>query len=437
MKFIADLHIHSHYSLATSKNLTPEHLDLWAQLKGIDVIATGDCIHPAWLKELKEKLEPNKSGLYRLKDRYRLRTEDIKLPKKVKKEINFILQTELSCIYKKNGKVRKVHSITILPDFASAEKLQKQLEKKGNIESDGRPILGIDAKNILAMTLVSNDKAFVIPAHIWTPWFSVLGQNSGFDSISECYEDLTKYIFALETGLSSDPPMNWACSFLDGFRLVSNSDAHSPEKLGREANIFDTELSYDGVYNALKNDSGFTGTIEFFPEEGKYHFDGHRKCGICFSPGESIKHKGICPVCKKSVTKGVASRVESLSDRKDLNGFKNRKEFYSITSLPSILSEILSCGVASRKVKEAYFDVIDKVGSDFYTLLFAGLDEIRHRKGEVLSEAVKRLRQKKVHIKEGFDGKFGRIKVFSDKEMKEIGNKVSLAARTNPFDKMS
>src|SRR3989339_862395 len=246
MKFIADLHIHSHYSLATSKHLTPEYLDYWAQLKGIDVVGTGDCTHPAWLNELKIKLEPAGNGLYRLKPEYKLKSSEAYLPPKTKRDVYFILTGEISSIYKKAGKVRKVHNVCVFPDFDSVEKLQEKLSKLGNITSDGRPILGVDAKHIFEITLTTSALSFLIPAHIWTPWFSVLGDKSGFNTLEECYEDLTPYIFAVETALSSDPPMNWACSFLDNFRLVSNSDAHSPEKLGREANMFDTELSYEG-----------------------------------------------------------------------------------------------------------------------------------------------------------------------------------------------
>jgi uncharacterized protein (TIGR00375 family) len=416
MKYIADLHIHSHYALATSKHLTPEYLDLWAQIKGIDVLATGDCTHPGWLKELKEKLEPAGNGFYRLKEKYKLKN----LPHGIKTQVNFVLQGEISSIYKKNGKVRKVHNLCILPDFKSAEKLQKNLKKVGNIESDGRPILGFDSRNVLETVLNSGNQAFVIPAHIWTPWFSVLGEKSGFDSIDECYGDLANEIFALETGLSSDPAMNRLCSFLDRYSLVSNSDAHSPEKLGREANIFDTGLSYKEFYQALKSGNGLASTIEFFPQEGKYHYDGHRNCKVSLSPEETKKCKGICPVCKKPLTRGVASRVEDLQDRKNINAFKGKMEFSSITSLPAVISEVMSCGTASKKVKEKYLDIINKVGSEFYILLYAKEDEISRGAGEIFAEAIKRLRAGKVYIQEGFDGEFGKIKVFSAKEIAHI-----------------
>jgi len=329
------------------------------------------------------------------------------------------LTTEISNIYKKNGKTRKVHNLCIFPNFEAAEKFQKKLEKIGNIKSDGRPILGLDSKILLEMLLETDEKAFLIPAHIWTPWFSALGSKSGFDTIEECYEDLTKYIFALETGLSSDPLMNWACSFLDDFRLVSNSDAHSPEKIGREANIFDCDRSYDKIYNALKNDDGFVGTIEFFPQEGKYHFDGHRKCNICFDPLETITHKGICPVCNKPLVRGVSYRVAELSNRSNINEFKNRKKFYSITSLPDIVSEITGKSPKSLATNREYFKTLEKIGSDFHTLLFADLKKIS-KYNFLLAEAIKRLRAGQVKIKNGYDGEFGKITVFKSGEIQSL-----------------
>ena len=422
MKFIADFHIHSHYSLATSKQAMPEYLEYWAKLKGVDVLATGDCIHPRWLDELKQKLLPNENGFLSLKPEYQLKNNPaIFLPKKLDNPIDFILTTEISNIYKKNGKTRKVHNICVLPSFEATEKFQARLEKIGNIKSDGRPILGLDSKILLEILLETDDKAFLIPAHIWTPWFSVLGSNSGFDSIEECYEDLTKYIFALETGLSSDPPMNWACSFLDKFRLVSNSDAHSPEKIGREANIFDCNKTYENVYNALKNDDGFVGTIEFFPQEGKYHYDGHRKCNVCFDPLETITHKGICPVCNKPLVRGVSYRVAELSDRQHINEFKNKKKFYSITSLSDVISEITGKGPKSQISNKEYFKVLEKIGSDFHTLLFADLKKIG-KHNFVLAEAIKRLRDGQVKIQNGYDGEFGRITVFETGEIEDLRN---------------
>jgi PHP family Zn ribbon phosphoesterase len=329
MKFIADLHIHSHYSIATSKQLVPEYLDYWARRKGITVVGTGDITHPGWLEELKEKVTEPEPGLFRLKDQYRLdgsaEPTDRTAPSYLSTptvppgaQVRFLLTGEISSIYKRGEKVRKVHNIVLLPGFEAAETMQKKLDAVGNITSDGRPILGLDSRDVMEIVLSSSDDAALIPAHIWTPWFSALGSKSGFDTIEECYDDLSDQIFAVETGLSSDPPMNWVCRFLDRYTIISNSDAHSPEKLGREANLFDTELSYPAVLEAMQSgDDRFLGTVEFFPQEGKYHYDGHRKCGVRWDPLETVRRGGICPVCGKKVTVGVTNRVAQLADRDD------------------------------------------------------------------------------------------------------------------------
>jgi len=323
MSFIADLHIHSKYSRATSRDLNPENLWRWAQLKGITVIGTGDFTHPAWLKELREKFNPAKDGLFTLKRD--LMTAE--LPDSCRSDVFFMLSAEISCIYGKNGRTRKIHSILLVPGFSDAEKINARLSQIGNLHSDGRPILGLDAKELLKIVLDISPQAMVIPAHAWTPHFSVFGAASGFDSIEECYEELSPHIHAIETGLSSDPLMNWRLSALDRITLISNSDAHSPAKLGREGNIFDTDVSYRAITGALKTQTGFTGTIEFFPEEGKYHYDGHRGCGVSFTPKETIRHHGICPVCGKKLTIGVMHRVERLADREKASGQKVRHLF--------------------------------------------------------------------------------------------------------------
>ncbi len=419
MRFIADLHIHSHYSTATSKNLVPEFLDYWARIKGVNILGTGDCIHPVWLSELKERLEPAENGLYRLKPQYRLKDHYIPSHRSIPSEVFFILTGEISSIYKKGGRVRKVHNLCVFPDFEAVERFQARLSRVGNIASDGRPILGLDSRYLLEYLLESSKDAFVIPAHIWTPWFSVLGSKSGFDSIEECFGDLTPHIFAVETGLSSDPPMNRACRFLDRFTLVSNSDAHSPDKIGREANLFDTEVSYTGLYNALKCRTGFIGTIEFFPQEGKYHYDGHRKCGIKWSPLETIKNRGVCTVCGRAVTKGVMFRVAELADRMDVAEIESLSAYSSITSLPDLLSEILCVkGSSSKRVRAEYMRLIERLGSEFEILLFSDIDEIGRAGGEILREGIRRLRKGEVIIEEGYDGEFGRIRVFTDEEIK-------------------
>ncbi|MCK4851712.1 MAG: UvrD-helicase domain-containing protein, partial [Candidatus Omnitrophica bacterium] len=323
----------------------------------------------------------------------------------------------------------KVHNVIFVPDLETAERLQRALAGiGGNITSDGRPILGMDSRDLLEMALDSSDRILFVPAHIWTPWFSVLGDKSGFDTIEECFGDLSRHIHAVETGLSTDPPMHWMCSFLDKYTLVSNSDAHSPEKLGRNANLFDTELSYDAVTDAIKTgDPGrFLGTIDLFPQEGKYHYDGHRKCGICWDPVETLRHDGICPVCNKKVTVGVMSRVVKLSDRQDLTRRKNRLPFRSIIPLKEILSEILEVGPASKQVGRAYDSLLRKAGPELDILLDLPVDEIKKAGNEILSEAVRRMRNREIHIQEGFDGEYGRITVFGEHEARSFSPGESL-----------
>ncbi len=420
MRFIADLHIHSKYSRATSKELNPVHLEYWGKIKGVNVIGTGDFTHPKWTEELKEALEPAEDGLYKLKDGLTLEN-----PVKNPQQIRFLLSAEISNIYKKNGKVRKVHNVVLAPDFDTVEKIQKELDKrKFNITSDGRPILGLDSRDLLEMLLEIDERIFFIPAHIWTPWFAVLGSKSGFDSIEECFEDMTQYIYAVETGLSSDQPLNWLCSFLDKFNLVSNSDAHSPEKLGRNANIFNTGLSYFDIIEAMKSqsDDRLEATIDLYPQEGKYHYDGHRKCGVRFDPVQTLEHNGICPVCGSPVTLGVAHRIATLADRDDPLERPNRKQFHYVIPLKEILSELLKTGAASKKVDKQYFKLISEIGNEFYILLYADYDELKRSGGELLAEAIRRMRDGEVIIEEGFDGQYGVIKLFEKGEIDAFGN---------------
>ena len=422
MKFIADLHIHSHYSRATSKTLDPEHLALWAQKKGIAVIGTGDFTHPGWVKELQEKLVEAENGLYQLAPPL---TKDIEkeLSPSCKGLTRFLLSGEISCIYKRDGKTRKVHNLILLPDFASVIKLQERLDRIGNITSDGRPILGLDARDLLEIVLEVSDRAFFIPAHIWTPWFSLFGSKSGFDAIEECFDDLTPHIHALETGLSSDPPMNRLLSALDDYLLVSNSDAHSPGKLGREANILDAPLDYDAILDAMVTGHGFEGTIEFYPEEGKYHLDGHRKCDIRFEPGETIANDGICPSCGKPLTVGVLHRVEELSDRKKPILSKG---FHSLIPLQEILSELLDCGPATKKVMSVYEDLLTAIGPELHILMLASLDEIEQSGGPMLAKAIDRLRNDRVIRSGGYDGEYGVIRLFHEEEKSELRGQSSL-----------
>lgn len=428
MKLVADLHIHSHHSIATSKKLVPEYLDLWARIKGINIIGTGDFTHPSWVDELEEKLEPAEEGLYRLRPEFRIEDEWL-LPERFGDPVRFLLSAEISNIYKKGGRVRKVHNVVLAPDFETVRRIQASLGKrKFNITSDGRPILGMDSRDLLELVLEISDRDFLIPAHIWTPWFSALGAKSGFDSIEECYRDLSCHIHAVETGLSSDPAMNWMCGFLDKYTLVSNSDAHSPEKLGREANILDTDLSYDSITGAVASGSAeeFLGTIEFFPQEGKYHFDGHRKCGVCWDPLANLEHNGICSGCGKPVTMGVMSRVAQLSDRSDIMDHPGRRPFYSIIPLKEILGEIHGIGPNSRKVQDAYRRIISPGMSEFELLLEAEPFLIERSGGPLLAEGVRRMRNGQVFIQEGYDGEFGVIKLFDEAELKAAGRPESL-----------
>ncbi len=425
MRFIADFHIHSHYSIATSKGLTPENLELWAGRKGIQLVGTGDVFHPGWYEDLKERLIPAEDGLYRLKDEYRIKEDH--LFSATPQPVRFILSGEISSIYKKRGKTRKVHNLILSSSFDTVKRIQGKLERLGNIRSDGRPILGIASRDLLEIVLEAGSDTVFIPAHIWTPWFSVLGAKSGYDTIEECFDDLTDQIFAVETGLSSDPPMNWLCSFLDGYTLISNSDAHSPEKLGREANLFDAGLSYSNIVAAMKGDSQhkFLGTIEFFPQEGKYHLDGHRKCGICWTPQETAKHKEVCPVCGKKVTVGVLNRVMQLADRVEQELRHQRRPFYSLTPLKNLLAEIKGVGASSKEVNEYYEYLLKKGGTEFSVLLDLSNEQIKEIGGEILVEGIRRLRNREVFIEEGYDGKFGQIKVFRTGEIKSLSSQIS------------
>ncbi len=416
MYFIADLHIHSRYSRATSNDMNLESLWKWAQLKGITVIGTGDFTHPKWFDEIKEKLEPAGNNLFKLKDK--LQINDI--PTSCRSEVYFMLTAEISSIYSKNKRTRKIHNLVFAPDFSIAARINTFLSRIGNLSSDGRPILGLDAKHLLKIVLDTSPDAVLVPAHVWTPHFSVFGSESGFDSLSECFEELTSHIFSIETGLSSDPPMNWRLSSLDRVTLISNSDAHSPAKLGREANIFDTEISYKAMINSLKNKKGFLGTIEFFPEEGKYYYDGHRSCGISLSPKETIRNNYLCPVCGKKVTVGVMHRVEKLADRPD--GFKPNDPpvYHSLIPLSEIIAETLKVGTNTKAVKSQYLKLLSSLGNEFRILMDSPLSDIEQAGSPSLSDAVLKMRSGKVNIAPGFDGEYGKIKILEKMERKEI-----------------
>ena len=426
MNYIADLHIHSPFSRATSPDSSPAGLAAWARLKGIQVIGTGDCTHPAWFKLLKEQLEPAEPGLYRLKDEKGI--PDI-LPGVVQPDtpVRFLLSAEISSIYKRGGATRKVHNLLYLPDFASVERLNARLSGIGNIVSDGRPILGLDSRNLLEILLECSSDAFMVPAHIWTPWFSLFGSKSGFDSIEECFGDLSNHIFALETGLSSDPDMNRLISGLDHCALISNSDCHSPSKLGREANLFNTGFDFFSLRDALKQNrrDTFCGTVEFFPEEGKYHFDGHRDCKVCLDPHETRRLNNLCPVCGKPVTVGVHHRVLELADRENPVYRDNAPGFYSLIPLPEILGELLQVGPSSKQVIHQYGRVLSQFGSEFNLLLHADLDQINSHE-PLLAEAVKRMRAGTVIRQPGYDGEFGVIRLFDEGELTQLAGQGGL-----------
>ena len=410
LKMIADLHIHSRFSMATSKEGTPENLDFWARKKGISLIGTGDFTHPVWREELKERLVSEGNGLYRLRDEY-VKEESRKFPGE---GTRFVVSGEISSIYKKNGKTRKVHNVILLPGLEAADAMAQRLEKIGNIHSDGRPILGLDSHDLLEMMLDVCPEGILIPAHIWTPHFSVLGAKSGFDSVEECFEELAPYIHALETGLSSDPAMNWRISKLDRYQLVSNSDAHSPSKLGREANLLDIDCSYEGLYRAIQTGEGLEGTVEFFPEEGKYHFDGHRKCGVSLSPVEAERLGGICPVCGKKLTMGVDHRVEQLADRAEGFVKKDGKKYESLVPLPEVISTCMGYSAASKKVQGCFEQMIQTLGTEFDILRNVPSEDIKSCAGERIAEGIENVRTGNVKRIPGYDGEYGKIELFDE-----------------------
>lgn len=400
MEFVADFHIHSKYSRATSKDMDAEHLSYWAKLKGIKLIGTGDFTHHLWLEELRSKLEDKGNGLYLYKD------------------VHFILTSEISSIYSKNNRGYRIHNIIFAPSFETVEKINNYLSGIGNLASDGRPILGLDAAELARIVLDIDPNCFIVPGHIWTPWFSLFGSASGFDRIEDCFEEQTKNIYCLETGLSSDPAMNWRLSALDRFSLISNSDSHSPSKIGREANVFDCQLSYQDIIDTLKkkDKKRFLYTVEFYPEEGKYHYDGHRLCGIRFSPQESKAHKNICPKCNKRLTIGVMNRVEQLADRPE--GFKpdNLIPFKNLIPLDEIIAEVRGMGKASQTIENEYRSVISKFGTEFEVLGKVPKDDLFKGVDSRIAEAIIRAREGKVNIAAGYDGEYGKISIFGEDE---------------------
>lgn len=418
MRLVADIHNHSRFSRACSPELTLPNLDKWAKIKGVNLLTVADFTHPKWIAECEEQLEDMGNGFYTLKGG--------------SGEIYFMFTTELAFIYKQADKVRRVHEIVLAPNLAAVKKLNKELASRGfNLAADGRPILGLADRDFLELIKNVDERLEIIPAHIWTPWFSVFGSKSGFDSIEECFGDMSQYIFALETGLSSDPSMNWRVSQLDPYILVSNSDSHSLKNIGREANVLEIEedkLSYDEFIRILKtkDTNKFLYTIEFFPEEGRYHYDGHRECQVVLEPKQTVKQKGICPKCRRQLTIGVDYRVNELADREV--GFKpnNKPGYKKSIELDKIIAECLGIkSRESRKVQEFYLKMIDKFGSEMNVLLDVDIDSLESTDfvPPILVEAIKRVRAGKLRIKPGYDGVYGEINIFSEGERAEFGPK--------------
>lgn len=458
MRFIADLHTHSRFSRACSPKLTLENVDAWCRVKGVDIVSTADFTYPAWFSDLKEKLEPSKHpGLYQLKAAFKPDfPPPIGMPTK---PTLFMLGTEIACIYSQGDrrqggvkKVRRVHNCIYAPNLEAVEKINKILADRGcKLGSDGRPIVGLSSKELLKIILQAGKRCVLIPAHAWTPWFSIFGSYSGFDSIEECFEEMSSHIFAIETGISSDPPMNWRVSQLDDVALVSHSDIHSLPNLGREDDVFEGEekdLSYDSIMEAIKNASptkmaeiaklraqklqnsrfinsesrklSMIGTVEFIPSEGRYHYDGHRACKKRLHPSETKKYGGVCPVCKKPVTVGVLSRVEELADRAEGGRPKTVPEFWGLVELDKIIAEAMGLkGRAGKSVQDIYWDLVAKSGTEMNLLLNMSLEELKKIAPSRLAEAIHRVRLGKVEVEPGYDGEYGVVKIFSEKEQKE------------------
>ncbi len=402
MKFYADFHIHSRYSRATSPEMDLDHIAEWAKYKGLGLVGTGDFTHPAWFRELKLKLEPRGNGLFHYKG------------------VDFILTAEVSNIFSKNGRTRKIHNLVFAPSLEAAGEVNRRLRSHASLEVDGRPILPIYASRLVELVLKADPANFVVPAHIWTPHFSLFGSNSGFDAIEECYEDQTEHIFALETGLSSDPPMNWRLSALDRFSLISNSDCHSPAKLGREANAFDCELDYAAVREALraKDRSKFLYTIEFFPEEGKYHYDGHKPCAVRMTPAECKRHKNLCPKCGKKATVGVLHRVDDLADRPEDEAPAGAIPCKHLIPLEEIIAAAKDMGTGTQTVLREYHKLITTFGSEFSILLETPESELVTATDRRIAEGIMRVRAGRVRVLPGYDGEYGEIRVFEEPDLK-------------------
>lgn len=440
---ILDLHIHSKYSRACSPKLELPKIAAACAVRGIDIVATGDFTHPKWMEHIKESLVEENEGIYRLRTTdYRLQTTDKKLKSKntvvrsPSSVVRFIIGTEISSIKKHAGETRRVHHLIFAPNLEAAERFNKKLTDRGiNISADGRPIIGMTSHDLLALMLETDERMAMIPAHAWTPWFGIFGSNGGYDSLEECFEDLTPNIFAIETGLSSDPLMNWRWSALDRITLISNSDAHSTAKLGREANVLQfgsaAEITYDEIMRVIRegDQSKFLYTIEFYPEEGKYHLDGHRDCKFVCPPAETKKRKGLCPKCQKPLVIGVMNRVEELADRSEAEARARGKEriaYRNLVPLTEIIADTLQVGVNTKTVQAEYGRLIERLGSEFQILLRANLSDIERVSSSVMAEAIDRVRRGEIHIQPGYDGVFGVVKVFGEDESRGLPRQAGL-----------
>lgn len=420
---IADLHIHSRFSRACSKDITINNLEKYAKMKGLGLMGTGDCTHPLWVKELKETLIDDGTGFLKSKD-----------------EFPFVLSAEVSNMYPQGNKARKVHQVLLVKNFEILDQMNRFLSTKGKLASDGRPIFGRYPCDAMVEDLKKIDDSIeIIPAHVWTPWFGLFGSMSGFDSVKECYKDQTKNIFALETGLSSDPEMNWRISENDRFALVSNSDSHSfwPWRIGREATIFDIKMNYGELIKAIRTKKGLVGTIEVDPNYGKYHFDGHRNCNIVYSPKESIKHNNICPVCKRKLTIGVLHRVDEIANREE--GFipKDAPIVYKFVSLHEIISLMNGKAVASKQTWETYSKMIARFGNEFEILMNTNEVEIKSAAGEELADAIMLNRKGMIKVSPGYDGEYGIPEIGNKKLKSEDPEKFKEKTKEKPKQKLA
>lgn len=423
MRVVFDPEIHSKYARAVSRECTPANLAHWARKKGISVLGTGDFTHPLWMKDLKSALTPAEEGLFQLKHP----------ASEGEGAVRFMLSGEVSCVYTKGGRGRRVHHLIFAPSFEVAEKINKKLSYIGNLKSDGRPIIGLPSKELLKIVRESSRDAYLVPAHVWTPWFGIFGSKSGYNSLEECFDELTGEVFAVETGLSSDPAMNWRISFLDDKAIISGSDAHSLSRLGREATVLDlSSLSYRAIFDAIKtcDPRRFSFTLEFFPEEGRYHYDGHRDQRHSQSPEETEKHNGLCAKCGHAVTVGVMARVQELAAKDRPEGWqppKARIPFKNMIPLDQIIADAFGVsGVASKRVRAEYERMVATFGNEFSILLDAGAHDLRALARPEVAEAILRVRDGKVEIRPGYDGEYGKIKIFDDSERKEVSKQAAL-----------